>query len=160
MLVLDLALKSLRNRAFSTSLTVGSIALSVALLVGVENVRVGMRESFSNTISQTDLIVGTKGGTIQLLLYSVFGMGAPTENVSWEAYRQWAEHPRRRVDHPLQPGGQPPGIPGHRHERGLLSPLPLPRRSGNRAGGGAGEREPVRRDPGRGRGGGTELHDG
>ena len=93
MLVLDLALKSLRNRAFSTSLTVGSIALSVALLVGVENVRVGMRESFSNTISQTDLIVGVKGGTIQLLLYSVFGMGSPTENVSWEAYRQWAEHP-------------------------------------------------------------------
>ena len=93
MLVFDLALKSLRNRAFSTSLTVGSIALSVALLVGVENVRVGMRESFSNTISQTDLIVGTKGGTIQLLLYSVFGMGSPTENVSWEAYRQWAEHP-------------------------------------------------------------------
>ena len=93
MLVLDLALKSLRNRAFSTSLTVGSIALSVALLIGVENVRVGMRESFSNTISQTDLIVGTKGGTIQLLLYSVFGMGAPTENVSWEAYQEWAEHP-------------------------------------------------------------------
>ena len=93
MLVLDLALKSLRNRAFSTSLTVGSIALSFALLIGVENVRVGMRESFSNTISQTDLIVGTKGGTIQLLLYSVFGMGAPTENVSWEAYTEWAEHP-------------------------------------------------------------------
>ncbi|MDE2661898.1 MAG: ABC transporter permease [Gemmatimonadota bacterium] len=93
MLVFDLALKSLRNRAFSTSLTVGSIALSFALLIGVENVRVGMRESFSNTISQTDLIVGTKGGTIQLLLYSVFGMGAPTENVSWEAYREWAEHP-------------------------------------------------------------------
>ena len=93
MLVLELALKSLRNRAFSTSLTVGSIALSVALLIGVENVRVGMRESFSNTISQTDLIVGTKGGTIQLLLYSVFGLGAPTENVSWEAYRHWAEHP-------------------------------------------------------------------
>ena len=93
MLVLDLALKSLRNRAFSTSLTVGSIALSVALLIGVENVRVGMRESFSNTISQTDLIVGVKGGTIQLLLYSVFGMGASTENVSWETYRVWAEHP-------------------------------------------------------------------
>ena len=93
MLVLDLALKSLRNRAFSTSLTVGSIALSVALLIGVENVRVGMRDSFSNTISQTDLIVGTKGGTIQLLLYSVFGMGSPTNNLSWDTYREWAEHP-------------------------------------------------------------------
>ena len=52
-----------------------------------------MRESFSNTISQTDLIVGVKGGTIQLLLYSVFGMGSPTSNLSWDAYREWAEHP-------------------------------------------------------------------
>ncbi len=93
MLILDLALKSLRNRAFSTWLTVSSIALSVALLIGVENVRGGMRESFSNTISQTDLIVGVKGGTIQLLLYSVFGLGSPTSNLSWESYREWAEHP-------------------------------------------------------------------
>ena len=93
MLILDLALKSLRNRAFSTWLTISSIALSVALLIGVENVRGGMRESFSNTISQTDLIVGVKGGTIQLLLYSVFGLGSPTSNLSWESYREWAEHP-------------------------------------------------------------------
>ena len=93
MLLLDLAVKSLRNRTLSTVLTVGSIALSVALLIGVENVRVGVRESFSNTISQTDLIVGTKGGTQQLLLYSVFGMGSPTENISWDAYEYWAEHP-------------------------------------------------------------------
>lgn len=93
MLVFDLALRSLRNRLLTTSLTVGSIALSVALLVGVENVRVGMRESFSNTISQTDLIVGTKGGTIQLLLYSVFGMGSPTANLSYDTYLAWAEHP-------------------------------------------------------------------
>jgi len=93
MLVLDLALKSLRNRLLVTSLTVGSIALSVALLLGVEKTRVGMRESFSNTISQTDLIIGPKSGTIQLLLYSVFGMGSPTQNISWDAYQHWAAHP-------------------------------------------------------------------
>lgn len=93
MLVLDLALKSLRNRLLVTSLTVGSIALSVALLLGVEKTRTGMRESFSNTISQTDLIIGPKSGTIQLLLYSVFGMGSPTQNISWEAYEHWASHP-------------------------------------------------------------------
>jgi len=93
MLVLDLALKSLRNRLLTTVLTVGSIALSVALLLGVENVRTGMRESFSNTISETQLIVGPKSGTIQLLLYSVFGMGSPTQNISWDAYQEWASHP-------------------------------------------------------------------
>jgi putative ABC transport system permease protein len=93
MLLLDLARKSLRNRLLTTLLTVASIALSVALLVGVENVRVGMRDSFSNTIRGTDLIVGPRGGTIQLLLYSVFGMGAPTANMSWATYERWRDHP-------------------------------------------------------------------
>lgn len=93
MLTLVLAAKSLRNRLLTTALTVVSIALSVTLLVGIENVRTGMRESFSNTISQTDLIVGARGGTTQLLLYSVFGMGAPTSGLSWETYERIRAHP-------------------------------------------------------------------
>jgi putative ABC transport system permease protein len=93
MLTALLAAKSLRNRLLTTTLTIASIALSVTLLVGVENVRVGMRESFSQTISQTDLIVGARGGTIQLLLYSVFGMGSPTHNLSWDSYERIREHP-------------------------------------------------------------------
>lgn len=93
MLVPILAAKSLRNRLLTSTLTLLSIAFSVALLVGVENVRVGVRESFSNTIRGTDLIVGARGGTLQILLYSVFGMGSPTMNVSHETYERWAAHP-------------------------------------------------------------------
>jgi putative ABC transport system permease protein len=93
MLVLSLAARSLRNRLLTTALTLLSIAVSVALLVGVENVRVGMRESFSNTIRGTDLIVGARGGTMQLLLYSVFGMGSPAGNISYASYERWRDHP-------------------------------------------------------------------
>ncbi len=93
MLVPLLAWKSLRNRLLTTALTVGTIALSVALLVGVENVRIGMRESFANTIRQTDLIVGARGGTMQLVLYSVFGMGSPTNNLSYASYERFHSHP-------------------------------------------------------------------
>ena len=50
--LLSLAWKSLRNRLLTTSLTVLSIGLSMALLLGVENVRVGARESFANTASR------------------------------------------------------------------------------------------------------------
>lgn len=92
MLVLSLAWKSLKNRKLTTGLTVLSIALSVALLLGVENVRVGARESFSNTISGTDLIVGARGGSLQLLLYSVFRMGSATNNITYDSYRHFAEH--------------------------------------------------------------------
>ena len=93
MFLLSLVRKSLTNRLLATTLTVASIALSVALLIGIENVRAGMRESFSNTISRTDLIVGARGGSLQLLLYSVFGIGSPTNNVSWETYERFRDHP-------------------------------------------------------------------
>ncbi|MCA2959734.1 MAG: ABC transporter permease [Silvanigrellales bacterium] len=88
-----LASRSLWNRRFTTLLTAASVALSVALLLGVERVRVGARDSFSNTISQTHLIVGARGGPVQLLLYTVFRMGNATNNVSYESYQKYANHP-------------------------------------------------------------------
>lgn len=93
MLIPSLAAQSLRNRRLTSSLTLLSIAFSVALLVGVENVRAGVRESFTGTLRGTDLIVGARGGTLQLLLYTVFGMGTPTMNVSAAAYERWSRHP-------------------------------------------------------------------
>ncbi len=93
MLLLSLAWQSLKNRRLTTSLTVFSIALSVALLLGVELVRVGARDSFANTISQTDLIVGARGGSLQLLLYSVFRIGSASNNISYSTYETFRKHP-------------------------------------------------------------------
>jgi len=88
-----LSWKSLLNRRFTALLTVVAIALSVALLLAVERVRTDTRQSFTNTISGTDLIVGARGGAIQLLLYSVFHMGNATNNISWESYREISGRP-------------------------------------------------------------------
>jgi putative ABC transport system permease protein len=65
----------------------------VALLIGVEQVRLGARESFANTISQTDLIVGARGGALQLLLYTVFRVGSATNNIAYESYEHFRNHP-------------------------------------------------------------------
>lgn len=89
--ILHLALKSLWNRKATAAVTVVSISLSVALLFGVEKLRTEAKNSFTNTISGTDLIVGARGGAIQLLLYSVFHMGYATNNISWESYQDVAK---------------------------------------------------------------------
>ncbi|MDJ0624071.1 MAG: ABC transporter permease [Desulfocapsaceae bacterium] len=86
--ILLLALKSLRNRKFTVCLTIISIGLSVALLLGVERIRTESRNSFTNTISGADLVVGARSGPIQLLLYSVFRIGYATNNISWESYQE------------------------------------------------------------------------
>jgi len=86
----SLAWKSARARFAATLLTVLSIALSVALLVGVEKVRTGARAGFAQTVSGADLLVGARSGSVNLLLYAVFRIGDPTTNVSWESYQGFA----------------------------------------------------------------------
>ncbi len=93
MIVPRLALQSLRNRALTASLTVLAIAVSVMLLLGVEKVRTGARQSFADTISGTDLIVGARSGAVQLLLYSVFRIGNATNNITWKSYEDIAKRP-------------------------------------------------------------------
>ncbi|EZQ13937.1 ABC transporter permease [Pseudomonas sp. G11-1] len=94
MYLFPLALRSLLNRRFSALLTVLAIALSVTLLLGVEKIRNEARASFAGTISGTDLIVGPRTGSVQLLLYSVFRIGNATSNMRWDSYQRVAEHPR------------------------------------------------------------------
>jgi putative ABC transport system permease protein len=91
--LIGLAARSLWNRRGSAALTVFAIAVSVMLLVGVETVRNGARESFARTISGTDLIVGARSGPINLLLYSVFRIGDATTNVSWQSFELVSRHP-------------------------------------------------------------------
>ncbi len=93
MLIPRLALRSLRSRLLTTTLTVASIALSVTLLVGIEHVRVGVRDSFAGTIRGVDLIVGARGGTLQVLLSTVFGIGSPNGAVKLETFERWKAHP-------------------------------------------------------------------
>ena len=91
--VFSLALASLLNRRVTALLTVLAISISVWLLLGVEKVRTGAKSGFANTISGTDLIVGARTGSTQLLLYSVFHIGNATNNISWRSYREIASGP-------------------------------------------------------------------
>jgi putative ABC transport system permease protein len=81
-----LTFKSIRNRKFTSFLCVLSITLSVTLFLGIERIRNGARDGFTNTISKTDLIVGAKGGPLQLLLYTVFHIGGAVNNIKIKTY--------------------------------------------------------------------------
>lgn len=92
-MILRLALGSLIARALTVAMTILAIALSVALFLGVEKVRTGAKASFADTISGTDLIVGARSGSVQLLLYSVFRIGNATNNLTWQSYQDIKARP-------------------------------------------------------------------
>ena len=90
MSIFSLAWHSLNNRRLTAALAMIALALSVTLFLGVERLRISAKESFTNTISGTDLIVGARAGNVQLLLYSVFRMGNATSNISMESLERIA----------------------------------------------------------------------
>ena len=91
-----LALKSLLDRKGSVVLSLMAMTVSIFVLLGVEHIRHQAKDNFSSTISGVDLIVGSKTGSLNLLLYSVFRIGAPTNNIRWETYENIANN--KQVD--------------------------------------------------------------
>ena len=94
--LLGLAARSAWNRRGTLALVVFSIALSTLLLLSFERMRNDIRESFSQSVSGTDLIVGARTGAVQLMLYAVFHVGGATNNIRMSSLQAIAKH--RAVD--------------------------------------------------------------
>ncbi|WP_213996791.1 ABC transporter permease [Arsukibacterium sp.] len=93
-MLLKLARQSLWNRRGTAIMTLLSLTISLVLLFGIDHLRKEARQSFTSTISGTDLIVGARSGQLNLLLYSVFRIGNATANVSWATYQRISKHPQ------------------------------------------------------------------
>ena len=100
----NLAWLSIMNRSGTATVTVFSIMISVALLLGMEQLRQSMRNSFLQTVAGVDLVVGARGDAIPILLYSVFRLGDATNNLRWQSYLEWAADERVEWTIPLSLG--------------------------------------------------------
>jgi putative ABC transport system permease protein len=87
-----LAAHSAWHRRGTLALVVLSIALATGLLLTLERMRTDVRESFSQSVSGTDLIVGARTSPVQLMLYAVFRIGGATNNVRMDSLRAVASH--------------------------------------------------------------------
>jgi len=109
--ILLLALKSAWARRLTLGITLVAIALASALLLAVERVRHDARESFTQSVSGVDLVVGPRTGAVQLMLYAVFHSGAATHNMKYESYEALATHPAVEWAVPLSLGDSHHGSP-------------------------------------------------
>ena len=104
MIILRLAALSLRSRWLTSLLTLVSIALSVALLMGIETIRSGTRDHLTKTISGTDLIIGPRGNGLTLVLSSVFQLGTLDHSMNWSTYQTLATQPEIEWSVPITLG--------------------------------------------------------
>lgn len=106
-----LALASAWHRRFVLSITLASVALSAFMLASIEQIRGDVREGFSQSVSGTDLIVGPRTGSTQLLLYSIFRIGQATNNMQWASVEALQAHRAVRWVVPMSLGDSHRGFP-------------------------------------------------
>jgi putative ABC transport system permease protein len=111
MLWLELALRSAWARRTALAMAITSVAVSVFILLGVQQLRDDTRNSFSNALSGVDLVVGPRGSASELILYSVFQIGQPTRNMPYSTIEKLTQLPSVAWTIPIQLGDSYDGHP-------------------------------------------------
>src|SRR5687767_3822609 len=91
MSLFKIAWRSIQQRALSSVMTGLSMALGVALVVAVLVFQGVIDNSFSRAAEGYDIIIGAKGGRLELVLNTVFHLGQPIENIPWNFYKEFTK---------------------------------------------------------------------
>jgi len=91
-----IAWRNMTQRKLSSFLTGLSMALGVALVVAVLVVYGVVKDSFGNAAEGYSIIVGAKGGRLQLVLNTVYHLSTPIENIPWDYYTEFIATPEKK----------------------------------------------------------------
>jgi len=92
--MISLALASMRARLFPILLVILALTSSMALLLAVDRINVATQNGFNQSLSGVDLVLGPRGSGIELMLYTVFHLGKPTNNITAETFKDIAQDPK------------------------------------------------------------------
>ncbi len=92
-----IAWRSIRQRTVASLLTTFSMALGVMLVVAVLSIHGVISASFRNNASLGyNMIVGAKGGKLQLTLNTVYYLSQPVENIPYSYYLEFLTAEQRK----------------------------------------------------------------
>lgn len=92
MSLFKIAWRSIRQRGLASALTALSMALGVALVVAVLVIHAVVADSFGrNAGLGYDVIVGAKGGKLQLVLNTVYHLSTPVENIPYSLLKAFTD---------------------------------------------------------------------
>ncbi len=94
MSLFSIAMKSIRQRLLSSSLTALSVALGVMLMVAVLVINSVVTDLFNQKSFGYHLIVGPKGSDLSLALSAIYRLDRPGEPLPYLFYKELKEHPK------------------------------------------------------------------
>ena len=99
MSIFKIAWRSIQHRGLGSLLTILSMALGVMLVVSVLSLLGVVSESFrSNSSFGYNILVGARGGSLQLTMNTVYYLSQPVENVPYEYYLAFCGQEQREQE--------------------------------------------------------------
>ncbi len=96
MSIFKIAWRSVQHRGLGSLLTILSMALGVMMVVAVLSIHGLVSQSFKNNNSfGYNMLVGARGGGMQLTMNTVYYLSAPVENVPYEYYLAFVDEETR-----------------------------------------------------------------
>jgi putative ABC transport system permease protein len=94
-----IAWRSIRQRGLASLLTAASMALGVMLVVAVLSIMGVIQQSFrTNATLGYNMIIGARGGKLQLTLNTVYYLSTPIENVPYDYYLEFLPRAKRDAE--------------------------------------------------------------
>ena len=85
--MIRIAAASVRSRKIPTILVILALTTSMALLLAVDRIQDATKKGFNQSLGGVDLVLGPRGSGIELILYTVFHLGRPTNNITTETLK-------------------------------------------------------------------------
>ncbi|HTN74305.1 MAG TPA: ABC transporter permease [Pirellulaceae bacterium] len=93
-----IAWRSIQQRGLASALTMLSMALGVMMVIAVLTIHGVVTESFrTNSSLGYNMIVGAKGGKLQLTLNTVYLLSQPVENIPYDYYLEFKNRATREA---------------------------------------------------------------
>ncbi len=88
-----ISIKNFRFKPLYTFLGILILSVSIALLVGIQQLDKSFRQQLENNLGDIDMVVGAKGSPLQLVLASVLHIDNPTGNIHFEEAKALIKNP-------------------------------------------------------------------
>lgn len=101
MILLTIFKNGLRQRLLKSTVSIVSLAFSIALLLVIAHIHEAVRGYAKYVSSETDLIVASATHPVPLVLYGLFGVGAPPPRLDYRHYQFIHNHPHVELTTPM-----------------------------------------------------------
>ena len=114
----SISIQNIKSKPLYTFLSVFIASLSIALLLGTQQLKRSFENQIENNLGKIDVVVGAKGRPLQLVLASVLHLDNPTGNISYKEALKIIKNPLIKSAIPISYGDNYKGyrIVGTTHE--------------------------------------------